>query len=35
MNVANFFEDNWSTFSSFLARKGMAKKGLYPEDPTK
>lgn len=26
MNVANLFEDNWSTFSSFLARKGMAKK---------
>jgi len=29
-NVANLFEDNFSAFSSYLARKGMTKKGLYP-----
>jgi len=29
-NVVNLFEDNFSAFSSFLARRGMAKKGLYP-----
>jgi hypothetical protein len=29
-NVTNLFESNFSAFSSFLARRGMAKKGLYP-----
>jgi hypothetical protein len=29
-NIANLFEDNFSAFSSYLARRGMTKKGLYP-----
>jgi hypothetical protein len=29
-NVVNLFESNFSAFSSFLARRGMSKKGLYP-----
>lgn len=29
-NVVNLFEDNFTAFSSFLARRGMSKKGLYP-----
>lgn len=28
MNVVNLFEDNFSAFSSYLARRGMTKKGL-------
>lgn len=29
-NVVNLFEDNFSAFSSYLARRGYAKKGLTP-----
>jgi len=29
-NVVNLFEDNFSAFSSYLARRGMVKKGLTP-----
>lgn len=30
-NVSNLFENNFSAFSSFLARKGYIKKGLFPD----
>ena len=30
-NVVNLFEDNFSAFSSYLARRGMTKKGLTPD----
>jgi hypothetical protein len=30
VNVANLFEQNKATFTSFLARKGMVKKGAVP-----
>lgn len=30
LNVVNLFEDNFSAFSSFLSRRGMNKKGLFP-----
>lgn len=35
LNVVQLFEDNFSAFSSFLARRGMTKKGLLPnaQDP--
>lgn len=31
MNVVNLFENNFSAFSSYLARRGMTKKGLYED----
>jgi hypothetical protein len=31
MNVVNLFETNFSAFSSYLARRGMTKKGLSPD----
>ena len=31
MNVVNLFEDNFSAFSSYLSRRGMAKKGLIKD----
>jgi len=34
MNVVNLFENNFSAFSSYLARRGMAKKGLAPDMST-
>ena len=30
-NVVNLFESQFSAFSSFLARKGLTKKGAYPD----
>lgn len=30
VNLANLFEKNYSAFSSYLARKGLVKKGMYP-----
>jgi hypothetical protein len=30
-NVVNLFESNFSAFSSYLARRGMTKKGLYED----
>lgn len=33
-NVVNLFEDSFSAFSSYLARKGMQKRGLKPDMST-
>ncbi len=33
-NVVNLFEDNFTAFSSYLARKGLTKKGLTPDMST-
>jgi len=30
-NVVNLFEDNFTAFSSYLARRGMSKKGIGPD----
>ncbi len=35
VNVANLFEKNYSTFTSFLSRRGMVKKGAVPGMDTK
>jgi len=34
-NVVNLFEDNFTAFSSYLARRGLAKKGLTPDMTSK
>lgn len=31
VNVANLFEKNFSTFSSYLARRGLVKKNIFPD----
>lgn len=33
-NVVNLFEDNFTAFSSYLARKGLSKKGISPDMST-